>query len=162
MGSFLPPAQPAVVSAAMDKSIEGNRGTPFRVVVEEGKVREFARAVKSSNPAYVAEGPQATSPATFLVSSMFWQRPENSPWGDTRLNWQRILHGEQEFVFPGPPPPAGTELTAEARIDRVFEKEGKRGGTMTFVETVTEYRDSSGAIVAESRSTLIETSRAPQ
>jgi len=64
----------------MDTSIEGNRGKPFRVVVEEGKVREFARAVKSSNPAYVAEGqPQATSPVTFLASSAFWQGPENSP-----------------------------------------------------------------------------------
>ena len=145
----------------MDKSIEGNRGKPFRVVVEEGKVREFARAVKSSNPAYL-EGPQATSPATFLASSVFWQRPENSPWGGTKLNWERILHGEQEFVFPGPPPAAGTELTAEARIDRVFEKEGKRGGTMTFVEVVTEYRDGSGAIVAESRSTVIETGKAPE
>jgi hypothetical protein len=79
-----------------------------------------------------------------------------------KLNWERILHGEQEFVFPGPPPAAGTELTAEARIDRVFEKEGKRGGTMTFVEVVTEYRDGSGAIVAESRSTVIETGKAPQ
>ncbi|HKY74761.1 MAG TPA: MaoC family dehydratase N-terminal domain-containing protein [Acidimicrobiia bacterium] len=145
----------------MDKSIEGNRGKPFRVVVEEGKVREFARAVKSSNPAYL-EGPQATSPATFLASSVFWQRPENSPWGGAKLNWERILHGEQEFVFPGPPPAAGTELTAEARIDRVFEKEGKRGGTMTFVEVVTEYRDGSGAIVAESRSTVIETGKAPE
>jgi hypothetical protein len=132
------------------------------VVVEEGKVREFARAVKSSNPAYLASGPQATSPATFLASSSFWQGRENSPWGDTNLNWQRILHGEQEFVFPGPPPAAGTELSAEVRIDRVFEKEGKRGGTMTFVELVTEYRDGSGAVVAEARSTIIETSRAPQ
>ena len=146
----------------MDKSIEGNRGQPFRVVVEEGKVREFARAVKSSNPAYVASGPQATSPPTFLASSAFWQGPESSPWGGVKLNWQRILHGEQEFVFPGPPPAAGTELTAEARIDRVFEKEGKRGGTMTFAEVVTEYRDSSGAVVAESRSTVIETAKAPQ
>lgn len=146
----------------MDTSIEGNRGKPFRVVVEEGKVREFAKAVKSSNPAYMADGPQATSPATFLASSAFWQRAENSPWGGTKLNWQRILHGEQEFVFPGPPPAAGTELTAEARIDRVFEKEGKRGGTMTFVEVVTEYRDGSGAVVAEARSTIIETSQAPQ
>ena len=147
----------------MDKSIEGRRAKkPFRMVVEEGKVREFARAVKSSNPAYVAQGPQATSPATFLASSVFWQDPESSPWGDTRLNWQRLLHGEQEFVFSGPPPAAGTELTAEARIDRVFEKEGKRGGTMTFVEVVTEYRDGSGAVVAEARSTIIETSQAPQ
>jgi hypothetical protein len=146
----------------MDKSIEGNRGKPFRVLVEEGKVREFARAVKSSNPAYVAEGqPQATSPVTFLASSTFWQGPENSPWGDAPLNWERILHGEQEFVFPGAPPAAGTELTAEARIDRIFEKEGKRGGTMTFVDVVTEYRDGSGAVVAQSRSTIIETSQAP-
>jgi hydroxyacyl-ACP dehydratase HTD2-like protein with hotdog domain len=145
----------------MDKSLEGRRGQPFRMVVEEGKIREFARAVKSSNAAYL-QGPQATSPATFLASAAFWQRQEHSPWGDTRLNWERILHGEQEFVFPGPPPAAGTELTAEARIDRVFEKEGKRGGTMTFVEVVTEYRDSSGAVVAEARSTVIETSQAPQ
>jgi N-terminal half of MaoC dehydratase len=145
----------------MDASIEGNHGKPFRMVVEEGKVREFARAVKSSNAAYLVDGPPATSPATFLASSVFWQRPENAPWGDTRLNWERILHGEQEFVFPGPPPAAGSELTAEARIDRVFEKEGKRGGTMTFVEVVTEYRDGSGALVAESRSTIIETSQAP-
>ena len=145
----------------MDTSIEGNRGKPFRVVVEEGKVREFARAVKSSNAAYVGDGPQATSPPTFLASSTFWQHPENSPWGGAALNWERILHGEQEFVFPGPPPAAGTELIAEARIDRVYEKEGKRGGTMTFVELVTEYRDASGAVVAESRGTIIETSQAP-
>ena len=146
----------------MDKSIEGNRGEPFRVVVEEGKVREFARAVKSSNPAYVAEGPQSTSPVTFLASSAFWQGPESSPWGGVKLNWQRILHGEQEYVFHGPPPAAGTELVAEARIDRIYEKEGKRGGTMTFIETVTEYRDSSGALVAEARSTIIETGQAAQ
>ena len=33
---------------------------------------------------------------------------------------------------------------------------------MTFVEVVTEYRDGSGAVVAEARSTVIETSQAPQ
>jgi hypothetical protein len=146
----------------MDTSIEGNRGKPFRVMVEEGKVREFARAVKSSNPAYVAEGqPPVTSPVTFLASSVFWQGRDSSPLAGVELNWARILHGEQEFTFPGAPPAPGTELTAEARIDRVFEKEGKRGGTMTFAEIVTEYRDGSGAVVAESRSTLIETSQAP-
>lgn len=144
----------------MEKSLEGKRGSPFRVLVEEGKVREFARAVKSSHPAYVAEGPQATSPATFLVSSLFWEGPDSSPFAGVSLNWERILHGEQEFVFLGPPPAAGTELTAEARIDRIFEKEGRRGGTMTFVEVITEYRDNSGAVMAESRSTIIETSHA--
>jgi hypothetical protein len=144
----------------VDKTLEGSTGKPFRVVVEEGKVREFARATKSSNPAYLSE-PPATSPVTFLASSVFWQGPEHSPWGEATLNWERILHGEQEFVFPGPPPAAGTVLEAQARIDRIYEKEGKRGGTMTFVEVVTEYRDESGGVVAESRSTIIETSQAP-
>lgn len=146
----------------MDKTLEGNTGKPFRMVVEEGKVREFARATKSSHAAYLADGgPQSTSPVTFLASSAFWQGPESSPWGQAKLNWARILHGEQEFTFPGPPPAAGTVLTAEARIDKVYEKEGKRGGTMAFVEVVTEYRDETGSVVAEARSTIIETSQAP-
>ncbi|MGH9039138.1 MAG: FAS1-like dehydratase domain-containing protein [Acidimicrobiia bacterium] len=144
----------------MDKSLEGGAGKPYRVVVEEGKVREFARATGSSNPAYLGE-PPATSPVTFLASSAFWQGPEHSPWGGTTINWERILHGEQEFTFPGAPPAPGTVLTAQARIDRVYEKEGKRGGTMTFVEVVTDYRDESGTVVAASRSTIIETSQAP-
>jgi hypothetical protein len=42
----------------------------------------------------------------------------------------------------------------------VYEKEGKRGGTMRFTEVVTEFRDASGVLVAESRSTTIETSKA--
>jgi hypothetical protein len=146
----------------VDKSLEGNTGKPFRMVVEEGKIREFARATRTSNPAYVTDGePPATSPVTFLASSAFWQGPESSPFGGTKLNWERILHGEQEFTFPGPPPGAGTVLTGESHIDRIYEKEGKRGGTMTFVEVVTEYRDESGAVVAEARSTVIETSQAP-
>ena len=145
----------------MDASLQGKSGKPFRMVVEEGKVREFARAVKSSDPAYLSGGsPPATSPATFLASSAFWQDLDSSPLEGVSLNWERILHGEQEFVFPGPPPAPGSVLTGQARIDRVFEKEGKRGGTMSFLELVTEYRDSTGAVVAESRSTIIETSQA--
>ena len=144
----------------MDTSVEGNTGKPYRMVAEEGKIREFARATKSTNPAYGADGSvPSTSPVTFLASSMFWQGPGSSPWEHVPLNWERILHGEQEFVFPGPPPAPGTILSAQARIDRVYEKEGKRGGTMTFAEMVTEFCDEAGNVVAESRSTVIETSK---
>ena len=106
----------------MDKSIEGRRGKPFRMVVEEGRIREFARAVKSSNPTYVADGPQTTSPATFLASSAFWQQPESSPWGDARLNWERILHGEQEFEDHRPLV-VGDVLTGEGPIVDLYEKD---------------------------------------
>lgn len=148
----------------MDKSIEGKSGESFRVVVEEGKIREFAKATKSADLAYgIGAGMPmpSTSPVTFLASSAFWQGPQNSPWSDVDLNLERILHGEQEFVFCGPPPAPGAVLTAKTRIDRVYTKEGKRGGGMTLAETVTEYLDEWGHLVAESRSTVIETSQAP-
>jgi MaoC dehydratase-like protein len=64
-------------------------------------------------------------------------------------------------VFHGPPPKAGTKLTSQTRVDQIYEKEGKRGGTMTFVETVQEFRDEAGNVVAEMRSTAIETGKPP-
>jgi hypothetical protein len=130
------------------------------MVVETGKVREFARATKSRNPAY---DPDVTSPpyspATFLMAASFWQKPENDPLRDAGRNLERILHGEQEFVFYGSPPRAGAVLTGESRIERVYQKAGKRGGTMTFTDQWTEFRDSDGRLVAEVRSTTLETSK---
>ena len=144
----------------MTRSIEGVTGEPFPLVVELGKIREFARATKSTNPAYVgAPGDAPVSPGTFLITAAFWQPPEANPWSTIPRNLERLLHGEQEFTFTGEPPRAGTQLTGVSRIDRVYEKEGGRGGTMTFTETVTEFRDQDGALVAEARSTSIETSK---
>jgi len=129
------------------------------MVVERGKIREFARATKSSNPDYF-EGEHPLSPVTFLSAAGFWQEAASSPWGNSpRL--ERMLHGEQEFVFFGEPPRAGAILTGVGRIDRVYEKAGRRGGAMHFTETVTEFRDQTGKLVAESRTTAIETELAP-
>ena len=47
------------------------------------------------------------------------------------------------------------------RVAEVYAKEGKRGGTMTFVVTVQEFRNESGELVAEMRSTAIETGKPP-
>jgi hypothetical protein len=141
-------------------SLEGRTGEPFTMVVELGKVREFARATKSRHPAYEGgPGDTPVAPATFLASSAFWTTPASSPWAGMEMNWERVLHGEQEYVFHGEPPSAGTVLTGVSRIDRVYEKEGKRGGTMVFTDSVTEFRDAGGRLVAEARSTIIETSR---
>lgn len=142
----------------MDPNLVGRTGKPFEMVVEAGKLREFARATKSNDEAHYVEEPVA--PATFLMTTPFWAGPESSAWGEGNLNLARLLHGEQEFVFHGPPPRAGTRLAAVARVERVYEKEGKRGGAMQFGVAVTEFRDvSTGELVAESRTTLIETSK---
>ena len=47
----------------------------------------------------------------------------------------------------------------QTRVADIYEKEGKRGGTMTFVVTVTEFRDEAGILVAEAKSTAIETGK---
>jgi hypothetical protein len=134
-------------------------GLPFDLWVETGKVREFAVATGSRDPAYAEAQP--VSPPTFLMTANFWMTSENGPWGDSPPNFERLLHGEQEFVFHAPPPRAGTHLVGTMRIDRRYTKEGKKGGTMSFVETVTEYTEAgSSEVLVEVRATLIETSKA--
>jgi hypothetical protein len=134
---------------------------PFRMTVEAGKVREFALAVRSSDPDHL--GAQPVSAPTFLQSSTWWQRPENSPWAGVERDYSRLLHGSQEFVFHGEPPAAGAVLEGVSRIERTYTKAGKRGGEMTFTDVVTEYRDAgTGRLVAESWNTSIETSQVVQ
>lgn len=134
---------------------------PFTMAVELGKIREFARATKSTSPEHTgAPGDAPIMPPTFLATSTFWQGPEHSAMKGMGVQSARILHGGQEFTFHGEPPRAGAVLTGRQRVDKVYEKEGKRGGTMRFIELITDYHDDSGQLVAESRSTVIETSKA--
>jgi hypothetical protein len=123
------------------------------MVVERGKIAEFAAAMQSQNPAYA--GTDAVVPPTFLISSALWA-PEGAA-VDHGFDRRRLLHGEQEFIFHGPPPRAGQVLKVSDQVVDRYEKPGKRGGMMRFAVVVTEYRDSGGALVAEARKTLIET-----
>ena len=73
------------------------------------------------------------------------------------------MHAEQEYIFHGPPPRAGDRLLCSSRIEDIYEKQGRRGGTMTFAVMVTEFRDAeSGRLVAEARMTGVETARPPE
>ncbi|WP_068268811.1 FAS1-like dehydratase domain-containing protein [Aldersonia kunmingensis] len=141
----------------------GRTGTPFEMTLERGKIREFADATQSSNPAYRApENP--VIPPTFLTVQMFWQEwsgPEANPWHHVELDQESGMHAEQDYRFFGPPPRAGDRLTAVSRIERIYEKEGSRGGTLTMAEMVTEFFDPSGRLVAEAWMTGVEPSLNP-
>lgn len=144
---------------AMSHDLIGAMGEPYAMDVERGKVREFARATKARDDSYFTD-PEPVTPPTFLSSAAFWATPESSVLGATPINWARILHGEQEYVFHGPPPRAGQRLVAQQRVEEDYEKQGRRGGTMRFIVIVTEFRTPEGELVAEGRSTVIETSQA--
>jgi hypothetical protein len=54
---------------------------------------------------------------------MFWQEwagAATNPWDAVELDQKRGMHAEQEYVFHGPPPRAGTTLTAQSRIADIY------------------------------------------
>lgn len=133
----------------------------YEIPIERGKIREFARATQSKNDMHL--GPDPIIPATFLTTArMVWEPRDQSPMGKLGLDMRRVLHGEEEYVFHGPPPRAGQTLTVETRLEREWEKEGKRGGKMRFARVVNEFRDEVGRLVAEQHSTVVETARPPK
>jgi hypothetical protein len=137
----------------------------YQIPLERGKVREFALATKSSHPAYFA-GDSTIVPPTFLTTAQLtWagegatgEHAEPEPLG---LDLTRVLHAAEEFVFHGPPPRVGQTLNVDFRIADRYEKQGRRGGVLRFVVLVNEFRDQSGTVVAEQRTTLVETESAP-
>jgi N-terminal half of MaoC dehydratase len=147
-----------------DEQATGAQGVPYEMGVERGKIREFARATLSSHPSYLVEE-NPVCPPTFLTTTFFWEEhaPGSNPWHLVKLDPKRGMHAEQEYVFHGPPPRAGTKLTCRSRIESVFQKEGRRGGRLTFAVMLTEFRDArTGALVAEARMTGVETEKTPE
>lgn len=138
----------------------GLRGAPFEMDIERGKIREFARATRSDNRAYLVDRTPVIPP-TFLTTTFFWQFDDANPWPAVQLDQQRGLHAEQEYTFFGPPPRAGAHLTCESRVEDIFTKQGRRGGEMTFVVMVTDFRDADGTLVAQARMTGVETAKPP-
>jgi len=138
----------------------GTEGAPFRMDIERGKIREFALATGSTDPVYL-EAERPVIPPTFLTTMFFWQTADSDPWPAVQLDQERGLHAEQEYVFFGPPPRAGTRLTGQSRITEVYTKTGRRGGELTFAVMVTDFRDETGRLVAQAKMTGVETARPP-
>jgi acyl dehydratase len=146
-----------------DKVIE------FDLPVTADKVMEFAAAVGAeSNPLH--HDPQAANelglpgslaPPTFTVTQIFpVPREERERRLGANLDYARVLHGEQEFVYKRLPI-AGETLKGRMRISKDFVKEGKRGGSMRFVTYESKFVDTDGEEVLTAHYTLIETAKDP-
>ena len=145
----------------VNKNAVGLQGPSFEMAIERGKVREFARATQSHHTEYLDEPDPPIEP-TFLTTVTFWQPPEAAElFRKLDIDGRRLLHGEQEYEFFWRVPRAGERLTARTSVEEIYDKEGKRGGTMTFVVTVTDFHDERGDLVARARSTAIETGTPP-
>lgn len=137
---------------------------PPGIPVERGKIHEFAEAILDDHPHYHDEPaaqagglPSVVAPPTFTMASALFPRSDQKVAPElASLDMRYVLHGAQEFSFERPVF-AGDQLIGESGEVKVYEKEGKRGGTMKFVELETVYRDQNGDVVVRTRTTAIQT-----
>lgn len=140
--------------AEIDRQAIGQWGPSTTMVVERGKIREFVRALHDDPDADPGEA--LVAPPTFLMTIAHWLGDLGATRPGVVLDRRRLLHGEQEFEYRRPIH-AGEVLTFRSRVREVYEKHGRRGGTMLFVVSETEFRDAADAVVAYLRNTSIET-----
>jgi acyl dehydratase len=157
----------------LKEEVGTSKVTAEGLTIEAGKVEEFARAVKDDNPVHRSEsaateqGFEAVpAPMTFLLTSAFPRyRPEDVPRQtskqfDLGFDSRYSVHGEQEFEFERPVR-VGDTLTGTTTLTDVYQREGDRGGTMTFAVFETEFRTQDDELVATTRATGIEIEQAP-
>jgi acyl dehydratase len=144
----------------------------FRFPVEAGQIMLFARAVGDPNPVYhdseAAQRSEAggiIAPPTFVQSAAQYDpdyplRPRpGEPWFGSGKRPTGVaappsggggLHAEQHFTYHRSLRP-GDVLTVSSRPGESWEKTGRRGGRLRFVETITEFRDEKGELVVTAR-----------
>jgi len=144
----------------MDKSALGKETKEFVWEIEEGKIYEFAMAIGDNNPIYRDEDYAEKAalrgiiaPPTFGTRLNFVPGVEKI---DLKLNFHKVLHGEQQFEYFKPVRP-GDKLYCKSKVVDIYEKSG-RSGTMTFAVVETTCRDVNGEKVLVARGTTIESS----
>jgi acyl dehydratase len=132
------PDQPLI-----DRSLIGAASAPETFEIERGAIRKFAEAIGDDNPAYLSgDIAPVTFPTTFRVRIPGLNVPP-----------ARVLHGGEEYSYVRPIR-AGDRITCVRRIVDTFVKQGG-SGTLNFLVTEQEGRDSAGNLVYRGRSTTI-------
>ena len=143
----------------------GLTGPAYEMDVERGKVREFARAMNAPLPDFI-DGRNPIIPATFLITTQYgWgytlERPRGTVFEQIDHDFSVPLHAEESFIFHGAPPRAGDRFFCRASLEDVRIKQGSKGGELTFLTMLTEYRNANGDLVAEQRSVTVTTGQSP-
>jgi MaoC dehydratase-like protein len=154
--------------------------TAERFPIEAGHIMLFARAIGDPNPAYygaLSGASPVPAPPTFVQASAqfdpdYFLRPKlDEPWFGSGANPTGTpkqgaggggggggLHAEQHYTYHRPAR-AGDVLRATVRDGESWEKQGRRGGKLRFVETITEYRDQHGELVVTARGVGVRTEK---
>ena len=145
--------------AAKFESWRGLKGPTFHFPIELGKVREFANSLFAASPAYL-QGHHPVIPPTFpVVAGYLWgyilESASANELSVVEIDERMSLDAEQEYIYYGVPPRAGDVLTAQTGVEKVWQKAGRRGGTLTFYRTRSDYHDEAGRLVGANVSTSV-------
>lgn len=129
---------------------------PF--LIEEGKIKEFAKAIGSTNPMYFdyriakEKGLRAIpAPPTFATVIDFWnERNFYQLFRQIGLDPNHVLHGEQEYEYIQTMY-VGDVISAQAIVKERIQKK-----SMNFFKLETVYKNQLDELVLINRSTLIE------
>jgi acyl dehydratase len=133
--------------------VVGKEYPPYAVIVERGRIKDFARAIGDLNPFYLDDEVGRASPwgdviapPTFPIS---FRDESGDLLRDLGTDVSRLLHGEQEFeVFRQLRP--GQTYLCRSKIVEQYEKTGK-SGPMGFVVRETTVTDTDDEVVAKMR-----------
>lgn len=145
-----------------DATLVGTEVDRVRFAVEAGKIGELAAAIKDPSPRYrdpraaADEGFDALpAPLTFPVV-VGHHRDQAGAVRTLGLDIARIVVGEVEWRYHRPLV-AGDRLEGRRTVTAVRQRDGGRGGRMTFVTLETPLVDADGAPAVTVIETLIET-----
>ena len=143
----------------------GTKLAEMEFPVERGKVREFAGAICDPNPVYRAREyarskgfKDVLMPVTFPGTFTFHLGSENAVMEIMEkldMDAGKSVHGSFEVIYDRPVC-AGETLRTEIVVGKIYQKEGKRGGTMTFVEMELNFYDAENKLAVVARNEFIE------
>lgn len=142
----------------LDKTKIGHQFESFKVDVEKGRLKFFAKSIGETNPIYIDEEAAIAAgykslpaPPTFPFS-LDMEGPELLPViGLLNLDIGRVLHGTQEFNYFGQTH-AGDTITVSSKLKNIFDK---KGGALEFVVMENSYTNQDGELMAQASVTLV-------
>ena len=149
------------------REIIGTKIVGFELPIERGKIKEFASAICDSNPIYrdpsYAKNQgfnDVIMPVTFPVTASFQMPSDNFVLESSLkigMDPGKSVHGTFEITYQRPIC-AGETLRGEIVIGDIYEKIGKRGGVMTFVDMRQDFYDENNNLVITISNVFIEKS----
>jgi acyl dehydratase len=116
-----------------NQALVGKEGPPATVHVDKSRIRQFARAVGLTDPAYFDEAeakkrgyPSLIAPPTMPIALGQDQEPGGGSMPSVKWDVRKLLHEGTEIIYDRPIF-AGDVLTMKGQLKSISTREGKNG-----------------------------------